>query len=188
MSIAHIVSQFTMRAKLTHDGKWVDVNPKEALNKLQVITPNGHILQLCNMVHTLGFENLPFDNFEKFCMNNNISKNSQTEYLQMYPFCEYHVYVLDNDCYYFSCMVTGSIPQTRHSNLESAFNDIIYYLNTTLINRVLEYDRECERTKALQQIGNFCAQFGGMKDLLEFTQGVVNIVTEKQKEKEKETI
>src|SRR5690348_7702626 len=169
-----------MRAKLTHDGQWVDV--KDDDGEIQITTPNGHLYRTSSMECLKPNEcSLNWHTFTSFCEATNVPANDQAILMKLYPFTGYHVFDrYATTGYFYSCFVSDRLRFTAGAGAVHVLSNVIIYLNVTLINKVLEFDRECERTKALQSIGNFCARMGGMKELLEFTQGVVNIVTEKQ--------
>jgi hypothetical protein len=170
-----------MRAKLTHDGQWVDIKDEDR-RSLHIITPHGHVFRTTRVALASYTENkeLDWQTFEDHCSKYSVRAEIQVQLIELYPFVVCHVFGRNRLCDHFSCIVTGTIKHTGANDIIRSLTDIMIHLNITLVNRVLEFDRDCERTKALQSIGNFCARMGGMKELLEFTQGVVNIVTEKQ--------
>jgi hypothetical protein len=160
-----------MKVKLTHEHKWI-VESKDDLYILHVVTPNNHLMHI---------PTTPEDHeFKSHCFLQIIEKDLKpddiSEIKQICPFLEIIQY---NGTAGIWCVTK----QSWISDHVESTTCLIHIFNSRLIHHVLEYDRQCENTKALQIISETCSKVGGMADLLEFTRGIVNMVKEDSKNK-----
>jgi hypothetical protein len=168
-----------MKVKLTHEHKWIVESDEIVYDVLEIITPNNHKILKVMTDNLFDFALIPVDSvFKEF-------EFSESEILELTNICPFHeVMYCKSNLSHFWCpvkQVLAPIPK-----YENSFGKVRHALNTfhcNLIEYVLEYDRKCENTKALQIISETCLKVGGMTDLLEFTRGIVNMVKEDSKNK-----
>jgi hypothetical protein len=166
-----------MRVKLTHEHKWVIETKEQEDFILQIVTPNNH-------------------KFVKFVLDDSdVNVASIDEVVKDCKFSESEISALTNICPFYErifcklslshfwCLVKQTfLPIPHYANSYDKIYYVVSKVHCTLLEYVLEYDRKCENTKALQLIGQTCSRVGGMADLLEFTRGVVNIVKDDKKQ------